>query len=288
MTKKYQNITEISDEAARIKTNHFTTTLPEIDKQIDGGFRSSTFNVVVADSGLGKSNYLIRLALELAKQGVRVHLVSVEMGKKDVIDRLLAMAGDISFNKLQDQKEEYIAELHEALGLLRENLFLTFRDDINDILEDIETLKDEQHTQVVLVDHIHAITSQSVSEYVEEMTLLRAFKKLWTEQRLCIIAAAQLRKMTPGEVKQALGEKENIRGSAKWFHFASQFLYFMETKTQKEHNYQGERPPGDPNFLTLILSKSRYRSEGYSPVHLLESKPWKGEFKYVRPLTLES
>jgi archaellum biogenesis ATPase FlaH len=287
MTDKYQNIAEIAEEVAKIKVDRFTTTIPEIDEMIDGGLRSGSFNVVVADSGLGKSNYILKLALELAKQGVKVHLVSVEMGKKDVVDRLLAMAGDIPFNELRNQNQEKMDELVEALGLLRETLFLTFSSDVNDILTDIEIHKDEQNTQVVLIDHIHAITSESTSEYIEEMALLKALKTLWIDQNLCIIAAAQQKKMAPGEIKQAMGEKENIRGSAKWFHFASQLFYFLESKQQKEHNYREEKIPGEPNLLTLILSKSRYRSRNFKPAHVLESKPWMGEFKYLKPINIK-
>lgn len=285
---KYQTINQIAQEVSTIKTEYFTTTLPRIDELTDGGFRSGTFNVMVADSGLGKSNYLLRVALELAKQGVRVHFISVEMGKKDVFDRLLAMAGDLNFTQLKHQTPKQLAELEEALGILRENLFITFRDDINEIIEDIEILRDEQHTQVVFIDHIHAITSQAASEYIEEMALLKSLKRLWIEENLCVIVAAQQRKMTPSEIKQALGEKENIRGSAKWYHYASQFFYLMETKAQKEHNYDADRPAGQPLSVSLILSKSRYKADsGYSKAHLLSSKPWKAEFQYVAPIKIK-
>jgi KaiC/GvpD/RAD55 family RecA-like ATPase len=69
----YQTLKQINADVSKIPQKLFTTTFPRIDEITDGGFTSSSINIVVADSGLGKTSYLCQIALELARQGKKVH-----------------------------------------------------------------------------------------------------------------------------------------------------------------------------------------------------------------------
>lgn len=81
------------------------TGISDLDSLIDHGMRKGWFGVVAAGSGIGKSSFLITIAINAIKEGKKVLYISLEMPQSDIVLRCDANLTKISINLLRNKLE---------------------------------------------------------------------------------------------------------------------------------------------------------------------------------------
>lgn len=276
---------QLTEFASSEPVKKYPLYIPEVSHDIGGGYRAGTFNVFVADSGLGKSWFMIQQAIHLAKHKIKTLLFSTEMQAQDVLPRCFASLLQISVgNTYRDEEGNnlgYIGQGITAMLELEEYLEIVYEKDIETIIETTEAAYEDRGVNVVLIDHIHFLASRepekSRNEYQFERYTQSLLEKLWNQYNICVIVAAQPRKSDISNLYQAHGNKENIRGSSAWYQLASTVLYLFETSEQKEMN--AEVVPPKRKGVTLNIAKGRHAIKSSS--YLLEYASSFGRLYYL-------
>lgn len=184
---------------------------------ITGGLHPGTFVVLAARPSVGKSAYALRLLRNLAKRGLPSLFFSLEMTRKECINRLIAAEKEIDYESIRDQKLTdrelplYVAGIGEVHGwpiYIDETAGLS--------IEEIRyrtlcwTAKLGQAPAVVVIDHIQLATARGQSdEYATTTAVSKKLKELSKavgDGGTCVIGLSQLNR----EVEKRSDHRPNL------------------------------------------------------------------------------
>ncbi len=166
-----------------------------------GGLQKSDLLIVAGRPGMGKTSWLLTVALNAARRGARVVIFSMEMSNEQLVQRLIAAETGISTRKLR-------------LGHLDENEWSVFVKAVGDLgelriyLDDTPALSPlqlrakarrlygEYGLDLIMVDYLQLMTSgntRRADNRVQEISFIsRTLKQIARELNVPLLAAAQL------------------------------------------------------------------------------------------------
>jgi len=164
------------------------------------GFQDSNLIILAARPGIGKTAFLLNIALHVAvKEKVPVGIFSLEMSQEELGDRLLVLQAGIDSWRLKTGRleEEDLDKLQDAMGVLADAPI--YIDDTPGItLMEMRTkarrLQMEHRLKLVLVDYLQLVNpGRSLESRVQEVSIVsQALKNLARELRVPLISASQL------------------------------------------------------------------------------------------------
>jgi replicative DNA helicase len=164
-----------------------------------GGHQKSDLCIVAARPGVGKTSYLMCTAMNVVRFRGRVAIFSMEMGRDQLIMRLIAMETGINVQKLRLGKltAQEASRFTEAVGRMSE--WLMFIDDTPALTPAMlrtrcRRLKAEYGLDMIIVDYMQLMNAESRNrDRTQEVAFIsRTMKELAKELNVPIIAAAQL------------------------------------------------------------------------------------------------
>lgn len=243
-----------------------TVGIPTGFKGLDGllgGFQKSDLVVFAGRPGMGKTSWILTVAMQAARRGARVAIFTMEMGVEQMVQRLLSMETGIKIGQLRtaniNPREQ--TRLTEAIGRLS-NLPL-FIDDTPSITPiEMRTkcrrLQHEYGLDLVMVDYMQLMSAGKAYENnrVQEISYIsRALKELARDLNVCVLSTAQL--------SRAVEQRQNKRpqlsdlresGSIEQDADAVMFLYRDE--------YYNPDATEFPNLAEVDLAKHRHGPPG--------------------------
>lgn len=165
-----------------------------------GGFQKSDLVVFAGRPGMGKTSWILTVALQLARRDQRVAIFTMEMGVEQLVQRLISMETGIQIQNLRmaniSAREQ--TRLTEAIGRIA-NLPL-FIDDTPSITPiEMRTksrrLQHEHGLDIVIVDYMQLMSAGKAYENnrVQEISFIsRSLKELARELNVCLLSTAQL------------------------------------------------------------------------------------------------
>lgn len=104
-TTRLDNLVRLNKLAAATSPPAMSTGLPDLDRALNGGLRPSTFNVLGARPGVGKSMLAGGIALHMGRTGsARVLYVTMELSAGEVTNRMLSNLAGVELTRLQNPK----------------------------------------------------------------------------------------------------------------------------------------------------------------------------------------
>lgn len=169
--------------------------------RVTGGFNNSDLVVIASRPGMGKSAFILNVALNAIKQEYPVAIFSIEMNSEQLIQRILAMETGIAlenFRKINTLTDEQIEMIYEASERIKN--YPLFIDDTPAIsLFELRTkarrLKVQNNIKMIIVDYLQLITIQDRSLYSREQEvsfISRSLKTIAKELDIPVIAVSQL------------------------------------------------------------------------------------------------
>jgi replicative DNA helicase len=179
-----------------------------------GGLRPETLTVVAGPPGMGKTAWAATVLVHNARQGIPALLLSLEMGRQDIIERLLAMEARISTTEIASGRivgtPQFSRELYPAAGRIgalplwvddRDALTLgqaigTIRRWYTKVLGSVPPQSAPPRPAIVALDYIQLLTSDNAADdddrnkAIGKMT--RALKKLSKTLRIPVVVLSQL------------------------------------------------------------------------------------------------
>ena len=168
--------------------------------QLLGGFQKSDLLIVAGRPGMGKTSWLLTIAMNAARLGARIGIFTMEMGVEQIIQRMLSMETGINVQKLRlaQMNAQERARFMEALARL--NDFQIFIDDTPamnpmEIRAKSLRLKHEHGLDMIIIDYMQLMNAGKSYENnrVQEISFIsRHLKELARELNIPVLSAAQL------------------------------------------------------------------------------------------------
>lgn len=214
-------------------TSFVTTGIKELDDVFGGWDLKNESAVIAARSGVGKSWYMIKFALEAAKQGLRVGFYSGEMDEDQVGYRLDTFLGNIPNGSLThgnsnvgDQYRNYIEEINKVV---QGNIFVITPDMIGGTMtiSKLRAFIEKYDLQMLFIDQLSLMHDErnARSAWEQMSNISKDLRTLQRLKKIPIICAAQLNRE---EYEEGVNTK-NIGGSDRVGQDATLVL-FLERK----------------------------------------------------------
>lgn len=215
-------INELYERREKIKAGAqfgVPTGFRELDLITGGGFQAGLI-VICARPAMGKTAFALSLALNMAKQGIPIGVISLEMPNVQLAGRIMAQISNFDFKTIFNGS--YQADVESGLDLARNNinsipLYIsdTSNMDIHNLKYKIKKMIEVKKVRAVFIDYLQLVdvdTEKNEPRYVAVGRLSRELKLLSKEEDIPIIVLAQLNRESEGADKQSkIGKVSQLR-----------------------------------------------------------------------------
>lgn len=193
-------LSEILDDAEKGGVKSISTGITEIDEALNGGFRPGKLICIAARPGIGKTALAVNLALSAAEKGNRVQYFSIELLRKELIDRFVCTQSGLDTKTVATRiySSEQSDKLMSAIEHIRRST-LTLETKTRSSWEIVENAIRKEHRlkglKVAIVDYIQQfhIRSKKMSSRSEELTeIAERAKAIALELEITVVMVAQL------------------------------------------------------------------------------------------------
>lgn len=181
------------------KDNCIKTGLYKIDKDI-GGLRPGQLITIAGYTGMGKSILAAQIIYNMLRINKKVILFSLEMGREEIINKIVSNACSIEFNKIftnrtSEEEKLNITNFISKFMVAKDLEIYEFMDDINKISSQIKKDKLKGKVDVVFIDLVNRITDGSSKEQNRATflsSITRRLKLLAGKLEIPIVITAQI------------------------------------------------------------------------------------------------
>lgn len=254
------------------------TGFPALD-DILGGLQRSDMIVLAARPSLGKTSLALSIARNAAiEQKARVAIFSLEMGREQLVHRLLASESGVEARRLRlgQQTEAEERKIIEATGVLSEAPIYVDDSPILRIVEmrsKARRLHYERGIDLMIVDYMQLMRSDGREGRVQEMSeISRSLKELARELDVPLVAVSQLSRAPEWRASHRpqlsdLRESGSIEQDADVVMFIYRDdMYITKDDWEKQHPSE----PYPKGIADIIIAKHRNGPMGQVTLRFLE------------------
>lgn len=225
----------------------------DVDDILGGGFRPGELVLVGGRPGDGKSVFVRQAATTAATKGVETVIISLEMARSEVVDRLVADVAGINFGRLRGDKPLTAAEAARFANLDIRDLPLRFERRrklrVGEIVTTVRWLNRKYGTRMVVLDYLQLTEADNrrASRYEQVGEVSRTLKLLAGDLGIVVVAAVQVSRAAADD-GIAL---HHLRESGSLEQDGDIVLLLAEDKVTNTG------PPVDHRDITLKIAKQR-------------------------------
>jgi replicative DNA helicase len=217
----YDKITELHDPATKDKYRGIPTGFHDLDNMLSG-FQPADLIVLAARPSMGKTAFALNIAQNIAKKGYACGVISLEMSKEQLVERMFCSLLSVDSWKLRTGK------LTEAdfmrIGGVMDELYAMkiFIDDsvgnsIAELRAKARRLQMEHGLDFLIIDYLQLMSTgksgMNQTNRVQEISeISRSLKSLARELRIPILALSQLSRaveLRPSKIPQLSDLRES-------------------------------------------------------------------------------
>lgn len=241
-----------------------STGFKRLDNAISG-LRGKHLTLIAGKAGMGKSTLLNNIALNVAKAGHSVLMVTLEMSSEDLIAAMIAADQKVSYKAVQNPSIddfEYSGVATAAAQRHLEDMLkanITIIDSGHQTVPSIERLVRAHKTKfgkidLLTIDYLQLLSTDNPNdtEYARISSCSRGLKLLAQELDIPILCAAQLNRANEGWDKPPV--LSDLRGSGSLEQDASEVIFI-----HRPEYYEANKRPGEADF---IVAKNRHGARG--------------------------
>ncbi|GAB3053418.1 replicative DNA helicase [Virgibacillus ainsalahensis] len=273
----YNHLMEIADEMfhpERVQQG-FITSYEQLDN-MTGGLQRGDLLIAAARPSVGKTAFALNLAAGHCKQGGMSQIFSLEMGTKQLLQRMLSAEGAINGRKWRTaafSAEDYERAI-QAIGVIS-NWDLEVYDKKNTLLEIRSAIRKRLHdfpdgNHLIIIDYLQLIAPAKQRERrdLEVGEITRELKLLAIELNIPILLISQLSRNVESRqdkrpLMSDLRESGNIEQDAD-------VIFFLYREDYYERN-------SEQNRMEVIISKHRNGPTGTVELAFEKEYGWFGD-----------
>ena len=209
------------------------TGIPIIDK-CTNGIAPSELVTIGAKSGVGKSALAVRIAINMFKAGKRVLIVSREMSKKQVAERILLSHSGVTKEQYENRDfndEQWVRIVETMEAFSGDGIII---DDKISTIQEIKQAMRRTKPDVLIVDYVQLLTPSNPRDSRERQVaeISRELKKMTSDFDMVVIQLTQLAEKGIGNYRPS-GESYT-RESRAIYHDSNIVIYVHHITEEKE------------------------------------------------------
>ena len=209
------------------------TGIPIIDK-CTNGIAPSELVTIGAKSGVGKSALAVRIAINMFKAGKKVLIVSREMSKKQVAERILLSHSGVTKEQYENRDfndEQWIRIVETMEAFSGDGIII---DDKISTIQEIKQAVRRTKPDVLIVDYVQLLTPSNPRDSRERQVaeISRELKKMTSDFDMVVIQLTQLAEKGIGNYRPS-GESYT-RESRAIYHDSNITIYVHHVTEEKE------------------------------------------------------
>lgn len=230
-----------------------------------GGFRNGQLIIIAARPSMGKTAFALSLALQLSLGGLHVLKVSLEMGREELIDRLICMIARVDSKLFQVPSKRRNGKLEHRLGDHDRNrlgvaygklegLPLTIEDaaprNMSQIAATARRLKRKVESLVLIVDYLQLIdpSSKRGNRQEEVSEISRRLKMTAKSLSVPVVALSQINRQNENR-EDKRPRMSDLRESGSIENDADVILLL--------HRPEYYDPNDQPGVAEILIAKNR-------------------------------
>lgn len=263
--------------------------LEDLDKALCG-FDNSDLIVVGARPAMGKTGFLITLAINMVERDIPVLFYSLEMSNRQIVNRMFSNITGIEGCKLSSgciSKDEWETLMKVGKEMEKYPLFLTDKIDwkIEDFCKKVREDVERTGAKIIFIDYLQLFSTREKyqNRYEEVALCTRELKFLARELNLPIIVASQLNRSVENRSYETSSERVpqmfDLRDSGTICDDANvvMLLYRPEYYTRSCEDLEGNDIRG---LAEVIIAKNHMGNETSVS---LKFSPETGKFENWKP-----
>ena len=201
LNNTYEKISDLHDPDAKEKYRGVPTGFKSLDN-ILSGLQPSDLVVLAARPSMGKTALALNIAENIAKRGKTVGLISLEMSKEQLVERMFCSLLSVDSwkmrtGKLSDDDFSKIGGVMDELNSMKIFIDDSVGNSISELKAKARRLKMENGLDVLVIDYLQLMSAGSAYSYqanrVQEISeISRALKSLARDLNIPILALSQL------------------------------------------------------------------------------------------------
>jgi len=171
----------------------------DIDTRLQG-LKEGELYIVAARPAMGKTTYATNILVNAARAGAKCYFSSLEMPKKQLVQRMIASTGEIPLNELKNGDavgdQEYSSKFTVALDVVIK-LNISIDDqagvDVADLISRCRAKKRKEGLDLVVIDYLQLLNDRTASNRFDAVSSVsRKIKGLAKELNVPVICLSQL------------------------------------------------------------------------------------------------
>jgi replicative DNA helicase len=230
---------------------------------LTGGFRTTDLIILGGRPGMGKTALAVKMLMNVAKRGIPIYLIEKEMGKSQLIQRMLALESGVNLLKIRNgqlNQSEYdlIVAAMKRIKPLPFYIENEVAIDIYDILTRTRKMVRTKGVQIMALDHVQLLLTDAQNETAELSLISRSLKNLAMDSNISVLMLSQLnRSVEQRNDKRPILSDLRQSGSLEQDADIVNFLY-------REEVYNPT--PSNAGMAELIIAKHRNGPIGTLPM----------------------
>ena len=219
----------------------FSTGLIYLDRTMKGGMHAGELLTVAAESGGGKSIFMVQAALANIMDGKSVVVFSLEMDKTDIFSRLVSCHSGIPVRTHDEYRTTHARELSVITPAILElqKKSITIVDDLvslEEIIAEAKRLNSLGKADVVIVDYLQIVENESDNREQAVSDIARKLKNLATKIKVPVIAGSQVN--DDGKLRESRAIKQHSNQVIYIKHKDDKSCIFVDKNRRGPRNYQ--------------------------------------------------
>lgn len=219
LTKTYEKISDLHDPEAKEKYRGISTGFKSLD-DILSGFQPADLVILAARPSMGKTALALNICQNVAKSGLSVGVISLEMSKEQLVERMFCSLLQVDSWKmrtgqLSDEDFSRIGKVMDQMNSMKIFIDDSLGNSISELKAKARRLKMEHGLDMLMVDYLQLMSGgakYSQNRVQEISDISRALKALARDLRIPILALSQLSRaveLRPVKVPQLADLRES-------------------------------------------------------------------------------
>ncbi len=205
LTASYERFCEINENPELANKNRISSSFTGLDSKLNGGFNSSDLIIVAARPSMGKTALALSMGMKAAiDQKKKIGIISLEMSKEQLVERMLCSQLEVDSwklhkGKLEDSDFERMGPVMDQLS--NASIFIddSMGNSIVELRAKARRLQMEYGLDLLMVDYLQLMSGENTLNRVQEISeISRSLKELARELHIPVIALSQLSRSVEG------------------------------------------------------------------------------------------
>jgi len=265
----------------RLRDAGIQTGFRSIDKHLFG-LQNGSLTVVGGSTSAGKSNFVIQVAKQVAERDKKVLMFSLEMPKKQVVDRMVIMAGKLNAKDYSSKpkKEDHHAvnSAFDRINSLGGNFHICDQRGLTvlELKSIARQVASQKGLDLVIIDYLQNVRIPSNGEKNYAKHVAEATKEIFNMAGELDIPVVLVSQINRGHVnrKDKTPRMSDFRDSGEIEETADNVILVYNENTEEQKSMWRE----EPEDVSIIIDKARGALTGaitftYEPISLTFEDP---------------